>query len=613
MCELIAVLEQYVANLEAYLEEHTAKMLHQDLPVLLEEKFAIYENTGSRMEYERDYFARRKFLSVFGVVAIWMKREGRQNLGEVTFEEVITKLEQVLMDICSEECWALPAHVKRMTDADWRNTIDLFASETAQTLALIAKEVGNRLSTECLTAVRENVRKRVVDNFFNSPVDTRWWEHGDNNWNAVCNGNVLSAYLHGLEDGEIPDEAYIARICDGLTCFIDGYSEDGACLEGMAYYTYGMGYFANVAFDLYDYTDGKVDLLQGDWYKFKAGERDKRTMIAEWWSKCFFKGGKTVSFADGRDNDKYRVGFSCDMARRFPLVTFPDIQMAMYFEEDHCRRFMHLYRDLFSTKRYIGELKAQKCEGEATEADVAANSRFDILESAQWVIAESENGIGLACKGGHNMEPHNHNDITNFLYVVGEDMFITDLGAGEYTKAYFEFRGRRYSILCNSSGGHNVPVIAGQEQLGGSEHCCSYFAAKEEDDLGIVQMDGERAYPEGTVHKYTRRFTFDKENGTLEIRDFFDNQGKEIVVTESFISRFAPEIEENAVILKSEKGSCRIEAVNGTQLQISGIRIVPREHSEHNTEKNTVYLMQWDFKAANETEAVIRITGKINK
>ena len=304
MQKFITDLEQYIVNLEKYMKETVAEMLHQDMPVLLEEKFAIYEKTGSRMEYEWDYFARRKFLSIFGVAAIWMKREGMQKLGEVTFEEVVDKLEQVLLNICGEECWAVPAHVKRDVDPDWRNTIDLFGSETAQTLALITKEMGDSLSADCRSTVKENVSRRVVDNFFQSPVDTRWWEHGDNNWNAVCNGNVMSAYLHSLKDGETPREDYIARICDGLTRFIDGYSEDGTCLEGMAYFTYGMGYFSNVAFDLYDYTEGKIDLLQGDWYKFEAGEQDKRARICEWWPKCFFKGNKTVSFADGRDNDK---------------------------------------------------------------------------------------------------------------------------------------------------------------------------------------------------------------------------------------------------------------------------------------------------------------------
>lgn len=155
-------------------------------------------------------------------------------------------------------------------------------------------------------------------------------------------------------------------------------------------------------------------------------------------------------------------------------------------------------------------------------------------------------------------------------------------------------------------------MIAGQEQLGGAEYCCSHFEAEVQGNLGIARFDGEKAYPEGSIHKYTRQFTFNKVNGDLEIRDFFDNQGQEITVTESFITRIVPEINGNAVVLKSDNNSCRIEAVNGAELAISDIRIVPKEHILHNTEKITVYLIQWDFRVADVKEAVIKITGKIN-
>ena len=104
--------------------------------------------------------------------------------------------------------------------------------------------------------------------------------------------------------------------------------------------------------------------------------------------------------------------------------------------------------------------------------------------------------------------------------------------------------------------------------------------------------------------KRTMEFKMERQ-GLLEV-------GQEITVTESFISKFVPEIQGDTVIFKSDKGSCCIEAVNGAELHISDIRIVPKEHSMHNTKKITVYLIQWDFQAADATEAVIRITGKIN-
>lgn len=55
----------------------------------------------------------------------------------------------------------------------------------------------------------------------------------------------------------------------------------------------------------------------------------------------------------------------------------------------------------------------------------------------------------MAAKGGNNGEPHNHNDVGSFFYLVGDEMLLTDLGAGEYTKEYFH--EGRYRILCNNS------------------------------------------------------------------------------------------------------------------------------------------------------------------
>lgn len=52
---------------------------------------------------------------------------------------------------------------------------------------------------------------------------------------------------------------------------------------------------------------------------------------------------------------------------------------------------------------------------------------------------------GIAFKGGNNDEPHNHNDIGSFLLTVEGEVFLTDLGCGEYTKEYFQ-PDTRYDI-----------------------------------------------------------------------------------------------------------------------------------------------------------------------
>lgn len=46
---------------------NAAETLYEtEMPVLTEEKFVLFETVGNRLEYEHDYFERRKFLTVFG-------------------------------------------------------------------------------------------------------------------------------------------------------------------------------------------------------------------------------------------------------------------------------------------------------------------------------------------------------------------------------------------------------------------------------------------------------------------------------------------------------------------------------------------------------------------
>ena len=45
------------------MEQAVENLLDKSMPVLTEEKFAIYETTGNRSIYEKDYFERRRFLA----------------------------------------------------------------------------------------------------------------------------------------------------------------------------------------------------------------------------------------------------------------------------------------------------------------------------------------------------------------------------------------------------------------------------------------------------------------------------------------------------------------------------------------------------------------------
>lgn len=585
-------MKEFLLQTKKDLIEAAMEMKEKELPEVTEELFSLFEKTGNRVKFEAVYFRRRKYLTVFGVLALWMKKvaDGRggaqEEFAPLTKKEVIAKLEEALIATCEEECWALPAHVNRAEDANWRNTVDLFASETAGTLTELATSLVDELSPEIRERCFTEVKRRVVEPFFASEVPFAHWEVCDHNWNSVCVGNIGSAAIRLY--GEEPERlsGYMDRVCEDLTHFIDGYAEDGTCMEGLGYYAYGMSYFVNFANDLYRYSDGKRDLLCGKWHTFNAGEADKRSAIAAWWAKCFFVGGRSLSFSDASSSDKYRMGLGCALDLRFRNATFPDTGLASGLEEDHCYRFVPLRMDIFSTMEYLEKYGDEKAEEEQ-------DNSFIVLPSAKWVIGNTASGVSFACKGGHNDEPHNHNDLGSFLYVVGDEMLLTDLGAGEYVKEYF--REGRYNILCNRSLGHNLPLIAGKEQVAGKEYAATEFVTSENSQVGCVSMELSGAYEACELSSYKREFTFYKGTGELVVEDTFMCMEEEVTVTQNLVTQYEPMIIAQAgrIVIAGEKETVTVDVAEGATF-----RMKEMDHSNHSGEPEKVYLIQWDIRVA---------------
>lgn len=205
--DMLRELEQFYENYCENIREEADRLRAEEMPEITERLFAVYENTGNRLQYEEVYFTRRKFLAVFGLKAV-LDRE----------QKCIRKLEEVLKDICREECWALPAHVNRKENADWRIYIDLFAAETAQALAEISFLLRDVLSPKTVDMVRHEVMRRVLLPFYRSEAPYGGgWEYGTNNWCAVCGGSVGSAAIYLMQDRPEMLEAVLERTIVNVT------------------------------------------------------------------------------------------------------------------------------------------------------------------------------------------------------------------------------------------------------------------------------------------------------------------------------------------------------------------------------------------------------------
>lgn len=535
-----------------HVEEVGNKLRDQQMPVLTEEMFSLYEKTGNRLIYEDDYFERRRFLVVFGLLSAWHQKH-----------EDIKKLEMVIREICQEVTWALPAHVNRQ-EKGWERTVDLFASETGQTLANILALNKEVLSNEIYTETKELITYRLLDSYMEVPRGEWRWEKMYNNWVSVCASCIGSAALFLLNDDKEKQQAIIERVVDTLPDYLVGMCDDGTCPEGMSYFTYGMLFYTGFSRQLKEFTNGEIDLLNSE----------KVKNIARFQHKCYFPGGNTVSFSDGERRDRFRLGLTCYLSSIIDGVSIPDISSAMNFDTDHCYRFMGNLQDDVWVQEYLEQ--AQETESELEKP------WFNFLPDAQWAIWNKKR-LGIAFKGGNNDEPHNHNDVGSFLLTADGEVFLTDLGCGEYTRQYFD-PNTRYDILCNRSMGHSVPIVNGEEQKVGKEFGCEYFRTPE---AGRVELSYSAAYEIGASWKLQRCLESYQNEEVLCITDVVE--GEQIqTFEENFVTQIQPFIHDNQLILKGKKGQVIVE-MSG---DFGEIRVIKEVFQNHHGQPEDVWLIR---------------------
>ena len=311
-------IKEYVAQYEKEVRKLADQLRNECMPQPTEELFSEFETNGNRIRYEAVYFGRRKFLSVLGLASvIWREKED------------IQKLEEVIREICAEECWALPAHVRRKENPNWRGVIDLFASETGQTLAHIITLLKDELSEDVIALAQNEVKARILKPFIESKVPYASWEQATNNWNAVCCGNVGSAALLLMKEGT-EKKKLLERLNYALeNYYLEGFGMDGACQEGLGYWVYGFTYFTLFALAQREYDPSK-DLMASE----------KVNAIAHFQQKCYFAGGRTISFSDGDSRGTYPMGLTCCLADQYSDIRFPDTLYAQKLDGDSCWRWI---------------------------------------------------------------------------------------------------------------------------------------------------------------------------------------------------------------------------------------------------------------------------------
>ena len=511
-------------------------------PLLTYSDYCLFFETGSRKEYEEGYFLRRRRLDILAVLCkIYPENE-----------EYFKDLENTVWAILDEYSWALPAHVPDK-DSYVPNFIDLFAAETGYTLSEIKSMFSERFSPLMISRITFELDRRIIKSFY---ANRFWWESFPNNWAAVCAGSVAITFMY-----ERPELFYAVkpRIDGAMNAFLASYKPDGVCREGLSYWSYGFGYYCYYAAHLRTFSGGKHNLLSNP----------KVKTIAKFQQQMFLKGNITASFADGSGKSSFILGLT-----HF-LISELGEEIALPPKEYHsildtCGRWgAFSFSFLFYNKDFISSETAGEC----------------LFADSSWFM-KRQKAYAFAAKGGDNDEPHNHNDLGSFIIADKSGQLICDLGCGEYTRQYFEPE-TRYTILCNSSLGHGVPIIGGCAQQPGADS----FAALFKTENGIL-IDLTNAYKSDEIKSIKRYFDFSENSVVLKDEFSF---GKPTTVTERFVSRIKPEVKENTVKI----GNMLIVTENGAPI------VTPREHFEHaNGGTSTVYLI--DFDLGRQTDLVFK-------
>lgn len=481
---------------------------------ILYSKYRLFNDTGDRSIYEKEYFHRRGDLMTFSLLSFL-------NPDDTVY---ITNLENILWSICSEYTWCLPAHFldaeDHIIDYHMRSChIDLFACETGLALCETLQINRSNLSPELIATIENEVNRRIIEPFMN-PDNFYRFEIMSNNWSSVCGGSIGSIAMYLIND-KYELASILHRSLSCIDVYLKSFGDDGICTEGLSYWTYGFGFFVVFADLLHQKTKGGLDLFAND--KVKS--------IALSQQLCYICNNHVISFADGIPTDTYRIGLTSFLQGKYKEVRLPDIKYAKNIYDDHCYRFCLSLRDFL----WIGKYTSYGLEKTVSE----------YLEDSNWFISKNTS-ISIVAKGGNNGESHNHNDVGSFIYYKNNKPILCDVGAGLYDDNYFS--PNRYSNFCTNSSSHNIPIINGNLQEFGEHYKAKNTKSLITNEVDEFSLELQNCYNDPTLRLFTRSIKVIKSiSPSITITDTFEFDEKG-TVTENFISLSPIEVIDDCIV-----------------------------------------------------------------
>lgn len=474
--------------------EAARKLKNEPLPPVPDDLFLQFSQNGNRHNYERVAFSRRNRLAPL-VLAECIENTG----------EFLPAIQTLIVELCKTRTWVLPAHDKQLTNFNnTKITIDLFSSALAWDLSMADYLLGARLNPQVRSMAQGEVMRRVVGPFQASIRGERDFDHWvthPNNWNPVCLSGITGAALIHVNSAK-DRAAFIATAEYYSRYFLEGFTRDGYCSEGIGYWNYGYGRYAIMAQNFRLQTGGEIDL--------------------------FTKGGAAAPASYGPKiaiiNNAYPAFADCSLSAK-PNPALLNLLNGVYGWNDAQYAAnpgtANTVASLFEAMLYHSWRAQPAAPVQGVSISGASGLRSVFQDAGVFICRPNAHGtgnFGVAFKGGHNDEHHNHNDIGSYVVVIGDTSIFVDPGPEAYTRR--TFTKDRYESKVLNSFGHSVPVVAGKLQRKGSKAEAKILKQEFTETTDTVVMEISSAYGVPPLQSLKRTFEYGRTgDGILVITD----------------------------------------------------------------------------------------------
>lgn len=372
-----------------------------------------------------------------------------------------------------------------------------------------------------------------------------------NNWNAVCLAGVTGTAL-ALIDDRAERAFFVAAAEEYSKNFLRGFAKDGYCTEGVGYWNYGFGNYVNLAETVRQATRGGVRLM----------DRADARLPAKFGARIEIAGGVYPAFADCDVEARPSSRLMWYVSRRLGLglgrweTHDPVSAGGALFEA-----MLYSFPNSASEAPLVEKGREEEEEEEGKSLD--ARTFFDDAGILVCRPGEFEPcRLAVALKGGHNAEHHNHNDVGNYIAVVGSEAVLLDAGGEVYTSRTFS--GKRYESKILNSWGHAVPVVGGELQRTGRDARGRVIRTEFTRHADTLVLDISSAYRVKGLRRLVRTFVYSREGaGALRVTDEaeFDSPKKfgTALVTLGRLER----LEDGALLIYGFEEAVRVEIDSG--------------------------------------------------